>query len=424
MMKTYMTRLFTVLMLAMVSMGAWADVKVVYGEKGEEKFTGSGGTIEATDQSKPDANDQVTITLTVAPADGYTISKSNIEVYATISPSGTRGETPEISSKLTLKGKDPSDLSQKRDYTVTVKSTLGLWVKSATFEKKSEGSKGNRSLSTDYGYSGTYYIASDYQTPKTTNRNYDFDNLTNNYYLCPTENWISFDTPGETKDTWTIGDDKPFLTTYKARYHNDYDITKAKWTIEYYTTVSGTDYYYFKHSSGKYLVLNKQINGMEGGSPENRIRVHLETLTSEQLEVEATRNLALFTITQDGRSIYICPKTQSSVHLTVNNGNGDHLQGYGNNKGKITSGSTTYGMEGSIGIYGNSNTDNNKYLYLEDYITRPTIAFNASNKIVITAHSGEASPTIKYTTDGTTPSATNGETYSAPFDPAEGVTTI
>ena len=271
-------------------------------------------------------------------------------------------------------------------------------------------------------YSGTYYIASDYQTSKTTNRNYNTTTLTNNFYLCPTENWISFGTSGDTNDTWTTGDDKPFLTTYKARNHNDYDITKAKWTIEYYTTVSGTDYYYFKHSSGKYLVLNKQINGMQGNSPENRIRVHLETLTSEQLEVEATRNLALFTITQDGRSIYICPKTQSSVHLTVNSGNGDSLQGSGTNKGYITSGSTTYGMVGTIGIF--KGNDDNKYLYLEDYITRPTITFNSNNEIVITAQSGADSPVIKYTTDGSTPSATNGEIYDAPFDPADGVTTI
>ena len=273
-------------------------------------------------------------------------------------------------------------------------------------------------------YSGTYYIASDYQTPNTTNRNYDFTTLTNNFYLCPTENWISFGSTGETKDTWTTGDDKPFLTTYKARLHADtYDLTKAKWTIEYYTTESGTDYYYFKHSSGNYLVLNKQINGMQGGSPENRIRVHLETLTSEQLAVEATRNLALFTITQDGRSIYICPKTQSSYHLTVNNGNGDYLRGNGNKKGTIVSGSTTYGMEGTIGIYGNSNTDDNKYLYLEDYITRPTIAYNSSNLIEITpAQAGTI--TIKYTIDGSTPSATNGEMYLEPFDPADDVTTI
>ena len=271
-------------------------------------------------------------------------------------------------------------------------------------------------------YSGTYYIASDYQTPNTTTRNYDFTTLTNNFYLCPTENWISFDSSGETTDTWTTVDANPFLTTYKARAHNDYDITKAKWTIEYYTTESSKDYYYIKHSSGQYVVLNKKIDGMKGNSPENRIRVHLETLSSEQLAVEATRNLALFAISPDGRSIFICPKTQSSVHLTVNNGNGDYLKGYGNNKGTLVSGTTTYGMEGTIGIYGNSNTDDNKYLYLEDYITRPTITYNSDNLIEITDQTGNAT-NIYYTTDGTKPT-TSSTQYNEPFDPAEGVTTI
>lgn len=274
----------------------------------------------------------------------------------------------------------------------------------------------------DTDYSGVYYIASDYQTPNTTTRNYDFTTLTNNFYLCPTENWISFDSSGETTDTWTTGDANPFLTTYKARAHNDYDITKAKWTIEYYTTESSKDYYYIKHSSGQYVVLNKKIDGMKGNSPENRIRVHLETLSSEQLAVEATRNLALFAISPDGRSIFICPKTQSSVHLTINNGNGDYLKGNGNNKGTLVLGTTTYGMEGTIGIYGNSNTDDNKYLYLEDYITRPTITYNSSNLIEITDQTGSATA-IYYTTDGTKPT-TSSTLYTGAFDPAEGVTTI
>ena len=253
-------------------------------------------------------------------------------------------------------------------------------------------------------YSGIYYIASDYQNKNTTTRNYNPTTLSNNYYLCPTENWISFGSSGDTKDTWTTGDSNPFLTTYKACAHNDYDITNAKWTIEYRTTEDNKDYYYIKHSSGQYMVLNKQIDGVSGNSPENRIRVHLETLTAEQLKVEATRNLALFSITQDGRSIYICPKTQSSVHLTVNNGNGDYLRGNGNNKGYITSSSTTYGMEGTIGIYGNNNQDDNKYFYLEEVkCFTPTISYdNSTGEITITSNTVGA--TIKYTLDGTDPS--------------------
>ena len=268
-------------------------------------------------------------------------------------------------------------------------------------------------------YSGIYYIASDYQTPNTTTRNYNPTTLTDNFYMCPTENWISFNTSGATTDTWTTGDDKPFLTTYKINNHNDYDKTKAKWTIEYCTSDGETDYYYIKHSSGKYLVLNKQIKGATGTNNHLRIRVHLENLTSSDLKNEDKRNLALYSIARDGRSYIIDPKNEPTYYLTVNKGNGDYLRGEDrNNGGKVS----TYGLAGTIGIY-KGTVDDTRYLYLEDVITRPTIAFNSSDLIEITA-AQEGSVTIRYTTDGTTPSRTNGTVYSGAFDPADNVTII
>ena len=267
-------------------------------------------------------------------------------------------------------------------------------------------------VSTDY--SGIYYIASDYQTKNTTTRNYNPTTLTNNFYLCPTEDWISFDTSGATKDTWTTGDDKPFLTTYKINAHNDYTKSKARWTIEFYATEGGKDYYYIKHSSGKYLVLNKQINGASGSNNHLRIRVHLENLTSEYLENANTRNLALFSISQDGRSYIIDPKTQSTFYLTVNKGNGDYLQGENRDGGGNVS---TYYLAGTIGIY-QGNVDDTRYLYLEDVITRPTIAINGTQIEITAAQTG--SVTIRYTTDGTKPSRTEGNVYSGSFDYVEG----
>ena len=51
---------------------------------------------------------------------------------------------PKISGTLELKGDDPKDLSEKRDYTVTVKSTFGVWVKTANFKMKDSKGGGNR----------------------------------------------------------------------------------------------------------------------------------------------------------------------------------------------------------------------------------------------------------------------------------------
>ncbi|MBQ6378751.1 MAG: hypothetical protein IJJ56_08155 [Prevotella sp.] len=142
MLKTYMTRIFALALLTMVSMGAWADVKVVYGEDGKDTYKWTGGEITAS--VGEEKGGEVTVTLTVTPDNGYTISKSDIEVYATISPNGTRADDPQISGTLELKGDDPKDLSEKRDYTVTVKSNFGVWVKTANFKIKDSKGGGNR----------------------------------------------------------------------------------------------------------------------------------------------------------------------------------------------------------------------------------------------------------------------------------------
>ena len=416
-MSRILTRIFTMLMLAMVSTGAWADVKVVYGEKGEEKFTGSGGTIEATDQSKPDANDQVTITLTVAPADGYTISKSNIEVYATISPNATRGETPQISGKLTLEGKDPSDLSQKRDYTVTLKSTLGLWIKKAEFVSGSKGP--NRSLSTNLGYSGTYYIRSEGKNASADNK----------YYLCPTEDWYFYNATNSYVES---DNGKPFLTTYKCKDNGSYNTSKAVWTLVKHPTEENCYYIIQKHT-GKYMISNGQISG---SSSARRMRVHLETVANEDA-LSALGDLALFEITSypadntlNTSHLRIVPHSStgrngtSEIYLVVNNGNYDALtaqtlQTGGKNDGP--NGTFGKATDGIIGVY---SYEQNAGWNLEDYITRPNIAYNSSGLVEITAAQTSGTITIKYTTDGTIPTASNGNTYENPFDLADNQTTV
>ena len=94
-MKTILTRMFTVVVLMMISMATRAiDVQIV----NDGKFTG--GTITAT-QNDPKGG-LVTVTLYVTPNSGYTISKSDITVVSTV-PAGsrnTRGEGPKIAKLL------------------------------------------------------------------------------------------------------------------------------------------------------------------------------------------------------------------------------------------------------------------------------------------------------------------------------------
>lgn len=139
-MKTILTRMFTVVMLMMICMAVDAQVKVEI-----EKF--EGGTIKEKGQTKPDDKGLVTVTITVTPDKGYTISSKDITVVSTIPPtgSGSGTRTPQIAAPLTLLGTDPKDLSEERDYRFIVGSTLGAWVKEAKFQNE-DSKGGNRNV--------------------------------------------------------------------------------------------------------------------------------------------------------------------------------------------------------------------------------------------------------------------------------------
>ena len=158
-MKTTLTRLFTVMMLIMVSMVAQADVKVLFGEDGKELEPGKNGTITLSQkevtggtititQEKP-TDGKVRVNFNVAPASGYIYTDGNITLVAFYPLSSTRADSPAeditVHSTLTLTPKDKSqtDTSKPRNYYVDIDEGLGLWVQSATFEpKKREGAKG------------------------------------------------------------------------------------------------------------------------------------------------------------------------------------------------------------------------------------------------------------------------------------------
>ena len=124
-MSKTMKRMMILALLTVVSVGLKAqDVKVVISD-----FTG--GTVETK------AIDGQTVTITVTPAEGYFIAKSDIEVIAVKDPaSATRGEESiAIGSALELKGDDPEDLTVARDYAFEVPEGLGAWVCEATFHE-------------------------------------------------------------------------------------------------------------------------------------------------------------------------------------------------------------------------------------------------------------------------------------------------
>ena len=263
-MKTILTRMFTVVVLMMISMAAWGQGEYVTVDIG--KF--DNGTITESQPQKQDG-DQVIVTLNVEPQEGFSVLLSEIYIYETISPNMTRaGESPELGKRLYLdppKGFEDKKITKATECTVTVDANgnFGVWVKSADFQKKRDDSKGptdgdGSHLGNDY--SGMSYIAN------YNDNNYNPEDRTNNYYLCPSAVYYDFD--------GSPANQKPYLTTHKPDDSelgtNDKPFSEqiAKWNIKFKETIDNIDYYYIKYvdpnGSEKYLVHNKiVISGKE-----------------------------------------------------------------------------------------------------------------------------------------------------------------
>ena len=248
-------------------------------------------------------------------------------------------------------------------------------------------------------YSGVYYIASGGLGPNKANTyKYNSSTPSNNFYLCPTEEWCSY----KATDDFEGGDNgQPFLTTYKCR-DGEYDaVNKAIWVIE---KAPNSEYYYIKqHSTGKYLVSSGQINtaGID------RMRVHLESIA----DPVAAGDIVLFDISLNNKSqIVFSPQgiKETGKHdnfdhskhrwLTVNNGNYNFLAGQSGKTGGPTGYPNTAGI---VGIFDQG--DANAPFYLEDArVARPTFSMNGAGDVTIIVPTGT---TVHYTLDGTEPTA-------------------
>ena len=121
-MNNIMMKLFTVIMLMMFSMGIKAEVKVLYGENGTEKFEGTGGSIKVEEKSKDGT--EVTVYLTFIPQSGYTFDEKTLEVYAVVSPNGASTRAPEISGEPLQLTEEKTDISSAKRYSVDIDSNL------------------------------------------------------------------------------------------------------------------------------------------------------------------------------------------------------------------------------------------------------------------------------------------------------------
>ena len=243
-------------------------------------------------------------------------------------------------------------------------------------------------------YSGTYYIASGNKA----NYNYNTNSPSTNYYLCPTVNWLYYQTSSPyytNTSSGTPSNDMPFLTTYQ--YRATEDASEAIWYIEKHPTL---DYYYIKHASdGKYLTYNAAFLSNKG-----RVRFHLEKSLPSDVDY------ALFAITYvpskksyDIISKYaednnIDPdKGNPRKYLNVNKGNQPSLIGTDadNTQAILTGGIIGLWTTGGIG-----NEENGRWVF-EDAIDRPVVVIGSNEKITLSHSSNTA--VIYYRTDGDKP---------------------
>ena len=367
-------RLIALALLTMVSMGAGAAIEVTYGKDGSKDPNFTGGKVLATPGDEKDG--KVTFTLDVSPDNGYTITKDDIEVYATISPAGTRAN-PEISKKLDLEGKDPANASDKRTYTFTIESNFGVWVKEAKFQNNRDGAKGTMDFNLPNGY---YYLgneAGDNGIP-----NYNGSNFEDNFYMCP-----AYSSPANDKNYLGGNEDLPLITTFKSFSDNNKNKGKTYlWAVWYIEAATGDNAgcFYIRHKeTGKYLVAN------DNTSPATtRRRVNLGPIEKP----EGTDGLFKIQSDDNRTTYYIYPKVKSdgdNKYLTPSNGNKDQLDANSAN-------SNTGGI---LGFYTNKKL-NSAWHFVPAPCDPPVITNNFDGTFTLTAETGA---TIYYTTNGDTP---------------------
>ena len=139
-------RYISVLALLMCNLMTWADDKVVI-------VAPSNGTVTANNVN-PAAS--ATVTLTVTPAAGYYIEKSDITVVKTISADHATTRTdPGYNEPIALTGDDPADLSTERNYTFTMPADVNYNIKiTANFKARTSMTAAMIEDIANQGYTG------------------------------------------------------------------------------------------------------------------------------------------------------------------------------------------------------------------------------------------------------------------------------
>ena len=236
------------------------------------------------------------------------------------------------------------------------------------------------------------------------------------YYLVPADN----PQQANKRDAWFSSDysaadgdfEKPYLTTYKTkkdaaevptgvtnRPHN------SVWIVKFASTDNGKDYYYLIHAAtGKYVVYEPPYSAKN-----NRKSVHLLTTNSPGEN-------AMFAITIHSNNYNFRPKsidTGGSVNKYLNAANANYDFYYSSDE--TADGVANY-FRGLVGLWKDAGGGSD-WIPEGTLLDAPTISDvdESNNTFTITdANSLPEGYTIRYTTDGTSPTATTGTEYNGP----------
>ncbi len=251
-------------------------------------------------------------------------------------------------------------------------------------------------------YSGTWYI-----------NNQRLPNA--GYYFVPTINCF-----------YNGDEDQPHLTTFKTGKDKN-----SIWRIESVSVGSDTYYRIIHNATGKYLMANAAIQELANSSAAHRKRVHLETLSSQDIanldsDPSTDKSLFYFTVIDaTNKIIAIKPKNvgssvsgEGSNHLYLNpRGNtGDEFDSY-----RAADGRGITNVNGIVGFWGNDSSNQPstnkqpgscwKLETATNTCANPVIKYiEDDTKIEISYPiSTDTGWKIYYTTDGSDPNdATNG----------------
>lgn len=261
-------------------------------------------------------------------------------------------------------------------------------------------------------YSGVYYIANDNTSSGHPGVEYSLATDAEKYYLVPAgdpQQPYYIDAYYSPNHATTEGDpDKPFLTTKLTKKDTNKDLNSI-WIVK----KTGNDYYFIHAKTGKYVIYevplpndpntNTNTNETKNGK---RKTMHLQTIDDGDYNPEDNDRFKFVITSSTNNStgnINIYSKKRSGWYWNPAGQNNNFYSGQTSSEG------TDLFRNGLVGVYNNTGTNSIWHFESTKLPAAPTISdVDANNAVTVTDANGLPDGyNIRYTTDGTDPTASS-----------------